>query len=368
MKRKNLIKNREDICWIFRLKEEVPQFLGKLRGYKVPGFFQYSLSGDLYNEDIKWGLGNTVFAVKIYFTLGLINGLSEKEKKSIEDFIISFQNDDGTIYDPLVKRKSFFRTKLLAIKNLDFFNFFSQRTIIAETRQAISALNLLGRNPNFLYQKFPKTTEEIDRHLNKLDWSTPWSAGSHFSHLIFFLENSELEYKEDLIDFTIYWVSKLQNYRDGVWYKGNPTLRQKINGAMKVITGLKVAGKMNIKYPEKLIDLCLLAKNDEHACDNFNVIYVLHYASKMAKENYRFDEIRKFSIDRLEIYKNYYFPELGGFSFLPNRSNMYYYGAKITKGLYEPDIHGTVMFLWGISIIAQILGIEKELGFKEQIP
>jgi len=53
---------------------------------------------------------------------------------------------------------------------------------------------------------------------------------------------------------------------------------------------------------------------------------------------------------------------------LPHKTNIYYYGAKITRGLNEPDIHGTCMFLWGISIISQILEIDQELGFKEQIP
>ena len=42
-------------------------------------------------------------------------------------------------------------------------------------------------------------------------------------------------------------------------------------------------------------------------------------------------------------------------------------GRYQTKGFDEPDIHGTVLFLWGIAIISQILGIGEELGFKEFI-
>ena len=60
-----------------------------------------------------------------------------------------------------------------------------------------------------------------------------------------------------------------------------------------------------------------------------------------------------------------YYEDKGGFSFLIGQTNTRYYGVKIAKGLNEPDIHGTIMFVWGISIIAQILGIESELGFKE---
>ena len=280
----------------------------------------------------------------------------------------SFQKKNGTIYDLLIKRKVFLREKLSATKNLDFNNFFHQQIIRAETRQSISALKLLTKKPEASFQVFAKTEKEIEKYLLKLNWTKPWGAGSHFSHLLFFLRNSDLKNKEDLIIFAIDWVNKLQKHSDGSWYKGDPSLQQKINGAMKIITGLKVANKINFQYPEKIIDLCLSAKNDEHACNNFNIIYVLHYANKMADGNYRIKEIKEFAFERLGIYKQYYYPKIGGFSFLLHKANVYYYGAKITKGLDEPDIHGTVMFLWGISIISQILGIEKKLKFKEQIP
>lgn len=71
--------------------------------------------------------------------------------------------------------------------------------------------------------------------------------------------------------------------------------------------------------------------------------------------------------DRLNIYKQYYYPKIGGFSFKKNQTNRYYYGALITKGKNEPDIQGTVMFLCGISLIAQILKIDKKLNFNEFI-
>lgn len=358
----------ENLDWVFELKERVPQFLEEIKVKKVPGFFHYSLSGDLYSENTKWGLGNTVFAVKIYYILNLLDKLQEKDKEGMANFIKNFKQKDGSICDTLIKRKTFFKEKLSAIKNLDFNNFFHEQIIRAETRQAISSLKLLGEKTKSSYEVFPKTRKEVEKYLSKLNWAKPWGAGSHFSHLVFFLKNSNLKNKKDLINFAIDWVNGLQNSKDGSWYKENPSLQQKINAAMKIITGLKVADKMIFKYPERLIDLCLLAKNDEHACDNFNIIYVLHYAKKITDGSYRKKEIINFALERLKIYEEYYYPEIGGFSFLPHKANVYYYGAKITKGLNEPDIHGTCMFLWGISIIAQILEINQELGFKEQIP
>lgn len=313
-------------------------------------------------------MGNTVFATKIYHTLDLINQFSEQGRKDMANFIKSFQKKDSSIYDPLIKRKTFLKDKLSAIKNLNFNNFSHQQTIRAETRQSISALKLLKDKPGIPYQNFPKTEEEIENYLSKLNWQKPWAAGSHFSPLLFFLENSEGENKEGLITFAINWVNKLQNSQDGSWYKGRSTQQQKINEAMKIITGLKVVERVDFNYPEKLIDLCLSAKNDDQSCDNFNIVYVLKYAKELTQSQYRYSEIKNFALDRLEIYQRYYFPEIGGFPFFPNKANQYYYVAKITKELNSPDIHGTCMFLWGISIISQILGIDKKLKFKEQIP
>ena len=81
----------KDVNWIYELREKVPKFLEKLKGRKTPGFFHYSLFGDLYSEDVKWGLGNTVFAVKIYYTLSLLDKLQEKDKEGMANFIRSFQ-------------------------------------------------------------------------------------------------------------------------------------------------------------------------------------------------------------------------------------------------------------------------------------
>lgn len=164
--------------WLFNLKEKVPQFLERLKGKKIPGFFHYSLSGDLYDENINWGLGNTVFAAK-------------------------------------------------------------------------------------------------------------------------------------------------------------------------------------------LIDLCLSEANLDQACNSLDSIYVIHYANKNTEKSYRYEDIQDFCQKWLQVCKEHYFPDIGSFSFYKHRANQYYYGAKITKGLNEPDIHGTVLLFWGIAIISDILGIEKELGFKE---
>lgn len=358
---------KEEIKWIFKLKDKVSQFLKRLKGQKISGFFHYALSGDLDGEQIQWGLGNTVFAVKIYYILNLLDHLPQKEKEAMTQFIKSFQKEDGTIYDPLIRKKAIGRNCLDALKNFNFQNILGKKTIQAETKQAISALKLLKEKPDIVYKNFPQTKRKIQEYLNKLNWQKPWDGGSHFSHLIFFLKNSDLKNRDTLINFAIDWVARLQNPQDGFWYQGNPSLQQKINGAMKIITGFEAGNKMNFQYPERIVDLCLAAKNNKQACDNFNIIYVLYNVSKITGHNYKLDKIKKFVRERLRIYRDYYFPQKNGFSFYPNQANQCYYGAKISRGLPEPDIHGTCMFLGGIAIIARILGIDQDLNWKTLI-
>jgi hypothetical protein len=364
---------QETIDWLFELKNKVPVFLDKLKG-KKRGFFHYSLTGDLYHENENWGLGNTVFATKIYYTLNMIDLLPEDEIKSIISFIRGFQRSDGSIYDPLISRKVSLIDRFYAARNFDFSNFRAQKTKRAETRQSFSALQLLNSRPDLPYLQIPYTTEGIDKYLSSLDWNEPYGAGSHFSHLLFFLHiNKEMfgiyeESTDELIDYAINWVNKLQSANDGSWYRGrNILLPQKINGAMKVITGLKAVNKLSFSYPEKLIDLSLSTANLEQACNILDVVYVFRYANELTGGNYRYKDIEDFCYKWLKICREHYFPEIGGFSFFRHKANQSYYGAKITKGLNEPDIHGTVLLLWGIALISQIIGIDKELGFKEFI-
>ncbi|PLX21814.1 hypothetical protein C0584_01780 [Candidatus Parcubacteria bacterium] len=358
--------NNKEIEWIFNLQKEVPVFLNELKSELTPGFYKYSLSGDILSDKKKWGLGNTVFAVKLLYTLGVLNNYSTTDKKILSNFILNFKDKNGMFYDNNLLRKSFLRKKLSAIKNRDLANFFNKKTKIAETKQAISTLKLLNVHISSPEKIVPNNFQEISKYLNNLDWSKPWGAGSHFAHLCFFLNNSDLKNKRQLIDYAINWVNNIQK-NDGFWYTGKPSTQQKINGAMKIIRGLTFAGYKSFQSPKKIIDGCLKAKNDSQACDNFNVIYNIYKANEVVEGNYRQDEIRRFASDRIKIYKNYYHQKKGGFSFHLNKSGFYYYGTIITKAKNEPDIHGTFMFLWGLSMIAKILKIEKKtnLVFQE---
>ena len=352
--------------WLKDLKPMVLGLLSQLRGRENKGYFKYSLTGDLFEEKRHWGLGNSVFAAKILY---MFDEVTEEDRETISTFIRSFQDVNGEIYDPTVQKFSRLGRWAGSLSHLDFNNFLNAQTRRAETRQAVAALRCLGRKPDMLFQGIPSSKEKIGQYINSLDWTRPWGAASHISHLLFFLHNNSRHFNKcnnDIDDFVDFVLKTTNNYQqnDGAWYLSgaNVPISQKINGSMKMITAYDAAGRTNFSKPEELIDLCLSAVNDEQACDNFNIVYVLHQC--FLKTGHRADEVRKFGAGRLGIYKEYYWPEYGGFSFKKGAANDIYYGAKVSKGLPEPDIHGTVLFLWGIAMLSKICGLENMIQLK----
>jgi hypothetical protein len=365
--RKSDIKTHSD--WLHSLRGEILRFLKKLRHPVVSGYYSFSPTGDIYDPEVlKWGLGNTVFAAKIYY---MLDDLQSANINEMAAFIRSFQSEDGYIHDPLIQSKSFFSRLLYAIRHRDFNNCTGRQNKIAETRQAFAALKCLGTRPSSPFMNIPLTKEKIARYIHSLNWAQPWSAGSHFSHLIFFLvHNGEIAGSEETISEAVdFAFTEAGRYRqkDGSWYQAGAPVPDylKVNGAMKMITAFEAANR-DFDDPELLIDICLRVINEGgNACDNFNIICVLHHCS--IRTDHRKEEIRDYCISRLSVYRDYWWPGDGGFSFFRGRANDTYYGAKITRGNQEPDIHGTHLYLWGITLIAGILNTQNDLHFKAPI-
>lgn len=352
--------------WLTEIKERIPIFLTRLKNSNKPGFYRYSLTGDCLDHTVHWGLGQAVFVAKILY---MLNQLTEELSSELSSFITVFQNREGYIHDPIIERLSLSRRVYNMIRQGDFANLFNEQTKRAETRQAFAALRCLGHSPPLPFLRLPYTKKEITSFIHRLNWKYPWGAASHVSHLLFFLKNNRDLFQvheaetEELIDHAFREVNFYRR-EDGSWHshKAKIPLHQKINGAMKMMTGYEAAARDDFENAEGLIDLCLSAVHDRHACDHFNIVCVLYYCSR--KISYRKPEIELFFSDRLKQYRKHYWPEEGGFSFHQGRANDIYYEAKITRGLPEPDIHGTILFLWGISLIADFLKVKDSLGFR----
>lgn len=351
--------------WFQSVHQDVPEFLRTMYSKKDTGFCAYSKSGDYLSDSVHWGLHNSVFFLKCVYTLNQEKSFAHEIQKSIE-YIKTFAHR-GMFYDPWITRLSLPLRVLQVIRKRNFLEFSTAQTKIAEDRQVKSTLKLYGAIGDSVYPHYlPHDIASMQAYLSSFDWHKPWHAASQLSHVLFYLSNTDMPIKDVLIDEVYACITSLQQ-PDGGWYQGNISLREKINGAMKILTGMCVANRMEIHAPKALIDMCLDAVHDAHACDNFNIVYVLKHAVDAIDIPYRSSEIEVFLLDRLEVYKKHYFSIEGGFSFLPHQANRIFYGALITRGKAEPDIHGTTMFLWGISLIEQMLPIRKKL-FKEFIP
>ena len=363
---KSMIIHHTD--WLKNLTGNLKYFLVTM-GRNDFSHTQYTYSGDLHNARTDWGLANTVYATKILYISDLLATLNDGQKNNLYQKLKSFFQDDGYIYDPLLTSVPFKdRLKNLIGRRNATKSQYLEEVKRAETRQSFTALYLLGKQPHEPFLGIPYTKDGIEKYLSRLDWAVPWSAGSHFSHLLFFLRmNKELfDYKtalsNDLIQHAVQWLSSIQSKSDGAWYQGNNvSLVQKINGAMKVLTGLHAAELYHVDHAEALIDTALSGSNDAEACSNFNVAYVLYGGSKVIP-TYRKDEVNTFLQNRVNIYHQFYYADRGGFSFHRNRANDTLYGKKIAIGKNEPDIHGTVMFIWGLAIIDSI--VDLGLGFR----
>lgn len=346
--------------WLHGVQSRLPVFLDSMRHSKKADLYKFSYSGDLQALP---SLAASVFIAKIRTMTGL---LDTQSTRTLAEHIISFGKNDGSIADPWVSRHSKLRRILMAARTRNTNNLFNDETIRAETRQSFAALCCLGSRPELPYAKMPSSRQDIEAYIERLDWSRPWGASSHISHLVFFLHHHALWFGIEP-RFAIQEIFNLLETRyrrdDGGWYaKGSiVSPSNKVNGAMKMVTALDASGIDTLANPEGLIDLCLGVINDGHACNHFNVVCVLHRCQKLT--DYRKADIHTYCLDRLMRYREHYWPWQGGFSFYPQGANDSYYNARVSTGMAEPDAHGTVLILWGIVLITEILGWGSEFNF-----
>ncbi len=358
--------------WLENLKTNLPVFLSKLKKDEfsyLPVLDGNTLAGK--NLD----LGFSCYALKIFIITTSWKELDKRDQENWINYIKSFQKQsydfpiNSFIDDNYLK---FFSKQSYSQKTKEFakivLNKYTNKNYVlkneklddfikAETKQAISTLKEVNQINDLIYDEFPKSKKEIIDYLNSLDWSKPWNAGAQFSALCMFIstqiidEKQKIELSLVLEDFVLSIVDK----DTGTFYKGNkPEDIETINGAMKIITGLDWIN-VNIPFPQKLLDTFLKIEPFDDGCDLVDIVYVIYMCSKSA--DYKNNEIKNYFEKILLKIEEHYFPDLGGFSYFVNKSQTHYYGVNITKGFNEPDIHGTLLLVWAISIISQVLDL-----------
>ena len=354
-----------DIQFFQEIPYQVLEYTKSLE--KEKDFEYYPSKSGLTKHGELLSLGFSSYALKIYFMSSEWQKLTKEKQLGWVRYINSFQGNkkllpknsyiDSSFYNYYhnlsFKNEAKFKMKEILNftigKNYETKKGTISKSINAETKQAVATLFELGHTNEKKIENIYEKDNDLTNYLESLNWAKPWSAGAQFSSLCVFSKTQDFNFESSLEGF----ITKLANSETGSYYTGQPKeIREVINGAMKVISGLDWLD-VNIHYPEKLIDFCLDNTPVLEGCDIVDFIYVLYKSSKQS--NHRRREVNELFKTLLLDIKKLYFEEEKGFSYFLNKSQTHYYGVEITKGDNVADLHGSILCLWGVLMILETL-------------
>jgi hypothetical protein len=357
--------------WISNLHDGVGQFMEKLQVPGQTGRYLPCLSGSTKTGK-NAALGFSCFALKIYYTLGLWEQLPQTEKTAWLDFIRSYQildptsNNHSSFADlhllagiaphPKLGIRIGFRNWVQGVVKRDW----AAEAVKAETKQAIATLAQVGATPSQPFYQFPQDKPALLKRLKTFKWQLPWLAGGQTAGMSVFIQSQGplLNGVDEtmLIREASQFLDKMADPVSGAYFRGKtPGHGQLVNGAMKVLNALDWLNAP-IHYPEKLIDTCLIQGPPSDGCHVVDWVYVVHRC--LLQTQHRKEEIQRQCLEITQTIKRHQNSDLG-FSYKQGRAQTSYYGATITNGLDEGDIHGTCLLLWAISMLVEILEIDE---------
>ena len=358
------------------VRESVASWLEEMGDGLAPGRFRFCKTRSLVPTRGKKGQVTTCFAAKSAWHIGAWDGWSSERREGCKGFIKSFQQPDGSFVDRWLLNSIGWSSRIVLAKHGRLREVFSDfqndktRAVRAETRQSAATLMLLGDRPRYPLPMIWDSEASVREFVRSLDWMRPWGAGSHTSHLVaFFVMNSEMavgsEDETQMLDAAFSEANRFLDANTGSWGMGDVSHVQRINGAMKMLAAHDWA-KRPIPYPDSLIDYTLSERSSEDGCGVLDKLFVLKSASEAAP-GYRVSDLEKSALEALEEIGNYRQWD-GGFSFSPNRAQRRYYGALVSLGERQSDMHGAQMFTWACALALDLLGMREELGWRLSRP
>ncbi len=316
------------------------------------------------------GQVSTCFAMKAAWQSGLWDKWSTEKQNACIDFIRSFQKEDGTFFDPWLSKKAKTGWRDLANLFLGHIDFKAiqekkQRNLRAETRQSASALVMVNAKIKYPLPVEINSPDQVIPYFESFNWELPWSAGSHISHQIMFLTVNKVcfnfsEQYNDIIDQILSCLDSIRDPKTGTWFRGDPPDNIKINGAMKIFSGLQWLDR---PYPDcsNLLDFALEQPFITDGCGFLNRLFVVQQALKGSPAGYRRDKIHQLGLSALEEIQKFQKPD-GGFSFYQNAAQSNYYSAKVSTGNKISDLHGAAMMCWATALTMKLLGGNAPIG------
>jgi hypothetical protein len=312
------------------------------------GRFRFSPSGSFVPTEGHGAHFVTCFAMKAAWQAGIWEEWAEERRNACVEFVQSFQQPDGWFFDPWLRQSTQLTLREIAkgiiktVRGSQSINVLVQRqemNLRAETRQSAGTLLMVGQVPRYPLP-FPwSNSENALRFVKNLDWKFPWAAGSHLSHLVFFLtagKSTAACPKEvaAIQDAILSFLDEIHDPETGTWYVGDIHPSEKINGAMKVLTALEWIGR---PFPDcrKLVDFALTQEFVADGCGFLNRLFVVYAGLRGCPMKYRADEIAQLGQEELAKI-GMFRKDDGGFSFYRDRSQTAYYGARVSKGFPYP--------------------------------
>ena len=358
------------------VRESVASWLEEMGDGLAPGRFRFCKTRSLVPTRGKRGQVTTCFAVKSAWHIGAWDGWSSERREGCARFIKSFQQPDGNFVDRWLLNSIGWSSRIVLAKHGRFremvadFQADKVRAVRAETRQSAATLMLLGDRPRYPLPMIWDSEASVREFVRSLDWTRPWGAGSHTSHLVAFLVmNSEMEncspVKSHLLEVAFEESDRYLDDATGAWAKGEVSHLQRINGAMKMLAAYNWANRP-VPHPDRLVDYTLNEVSGEDGCGVLDRLFVIHQASGHVP-GYRTADLEGIALQALDEI-NLYGQGDGGFSFRANRAQHSYYGAFVSLRERQSDMHGAMMFTWASAIALDILGVRERVGWQLSKP
>lgn len=319
----------------------------------------------------------TCFALKAAWQAGLWETWSSARRDACAAFVRSFQEPDGWFVDPWLQRASRPTSRewvralagaALRRRPLSLLLDRPAMNLRAETRQSAGTLLMVGAEPEYPLP-FPwKDEREVLAFIRRLSWANPWSAGSHLSHVVFFLQalsRSRVPPADArrTLDAIIAFLDEVRDPESGSWFVGRPSDEEKLNGAMKVLSALEWLGR---PWPDcsRLVAFALRQPARSDGCGFLNRLHAVYLGLRGCSPGYMDSEVRECAADALRRIGAFRKTD-GGFSFYEGRAQAGYYGARVSDGLCVSDLHGAAMMAWATAICVSLLGVETTVtGWK----
>ena len=358
----------------YRISKDIEVWLDQMAEGLEPGRFLFCKHGGLIPSFGQQGQMTTCFAMKIAWQCGIWNKWTIQRQQASIYFIESFQSSDGAYIDPWLKKSCKLDWKDLAraligrtpIKEAIYNHRYNDKANVrAETRQSAATLWMVNKLPKYELPLEIKDPNSFYNYIKKLNWRDPWHSGSHISHQLMMLSlnnkiSGGLYYYDDMVKEVKAFLNSIYDKQLGTWHKGSNIDDQiKLNGAMKIYSGLQWLD--GFEFANKpLIDFALSIPIQLDGCGFTNSLFAIRLARK-GIENYRRDEIIERAIKCLN-YSMEHKHKGSGYSFMLNEAQKFYYTRYASLGGNQADMHGTGMFVLGISIALELMGEHAPVG------